>query len=55
MTRRSPWLRRFGVSFILLWSLVPVYWAVNASLQTGAQITSKPAHLRSRVTKPVRP
>ena len=30
--------------FILLWSLVPVYWAVNASLQTGAQITSKPAH-----------
>ncbi|HEX7806657.1 MAG TPA: carbohydrate ABC transporter permease [Cellulomonas sp.] len=44
MKRRSPWLRRTGVLFILLWSLVPVYWAVNASLQTGAQITSKPAH-----------
>ena len=44
MKRRSPWLRRTGVLFILLWSLVPVYWAVNASVQTGAQITSKPAH-----------
>lgn len=44
MKRKQPWLRRFGVVFILLWSLVPIYWAVNASLQTDAQISSKPAH-----------
>jgi multiple sugar transport system permease protein len=44
MNRRGPWLRRVGVLFILLWSLVPIYWALNASLQTGAQITSTPAH-----------
>jgi multiple sugar transport system permease protein len=44
MKRRGPWLRRIGVLFILLWSLIPVYWALNASLQTDAQITSKPAH-----------
>jgi len=44
MKRRKPWFRRFGVLFILLWSLVPIYWAVNASLQTDQQISSKPAH-----------
>lgn len=44
MKRKQPWLRRLGVVFILLWSLVPVYWAVNASLQTESQIRSKPAH-----------
>jgi multiple sugar transport system permease protein len=44
MKRKQPWFRRFGVVFILLWSLVPIYWAVNASLQTDEQISSKPAH-----------
>jgi len=44
MNRRKPWFRRFGVLFILLWSLVPIYWAVNASLQTDQQISSKPAN-----------
>jgi multiple sugar transport system permease protein len=44
MNRRSPWIRRLGVLFILVWSLVPLYWALNTSLQTDAQITAKPAH-----------
>lgn len=41
---RKPWARRLGILFILVWSLVPLYWALNTSLQTDAQITSKPAH-----------
>ncbi len=41
---RKRWGRRLGIIFILLWSLVPLYWAVNTSLQTDAQISSKPAH-----------
>jgi multiple sugar transport system permease protein len=44
MRRRRPWGRRLGILFILLWSLVPLYWALNTSLQTDAEITSKPAH-----------
>ena len=44
MSRRSPWIRRLGVLFILVWSLVPLYWALNTSLQTDAQISAKPAH-----------
>jgi ABC-type glycerol-3-phosphate transport system permease component len=42
--RRQPWGRRLGVLFILLWSLIPLYWALNVSLQTDAQASSKPAH-----------
>ncbi len=41
---RTSWGRRLGILFILLWSLVPLYWAINTSLQTDAQISSKPAH-----------
>jgi multiple sugar transport system permease protein len=33
-----------GVLLILLWSLVPLYWTLNTSLQTDAQISAKPAH-----------
>lgn len=44
MTGRSPWMRRIGVAFILVWSIVPLYWTLNSSLQTDAQITAKPAH-----------
>jgi multiple sugar transport system permease protein len=36
--------RWFGITFILLWSVVPIYWTINTSLQTEAQIGSKPAH-----------
>ena len=36
--------RWFGVGFILAWSLIPLYWALNISLQTDAQVGSRPAH-----------
>lgn len=38
---RARWL---GVAFILLWSLIPIYWTINTSLQTEAQAGSRPAH-----------
>jgi multiple sugar transport system permease protein len=44
MTLRRPSLRTVGIVFILVWTLVPLYWTLNSSLQTDAQITSKPAH-----------
>lgn len=44
MKHGAPWARRIGVAFILLWSLVPLYWALNISLQTDAQASSKPAN-----------
>jgi multiple sugar transport system permease protein len=33
-----------GVVFLLVWSLVPLYWVLNISLQTDAQISAKPAN-----------
>jgi multiple sugar transport system permease protein len=44
MTLRRPSLRTVGILFILAWTLVPLYWTLNSSLQTDAQITSRPAH-----------
>ena len=44
MRRNSPRLRRMGVMFLLVWSLVPLYWVLNISLQTDAQISAKPAN-----------
>jgi multiple sugar transport system permease protein len=44
MTLRRPSLRTLGIVFILAWTLVPLYWTLNSSLQTDAQITSRPAH-----------
>jgi multiple sugar transport system permease protein len=44
MKRNSPWVRRMGVLFLLVWSLVPLYWVLNISLQTDAQISAKPAN-----------
>ncbi|WP_432842834.1 carbohydrate ABC transporter permease [Dactylosporangium sp. CA-092794] len=41
---RHSWGRRIGVAFILVWSLAPLYWALNTSLQTDAQVSAKPAH-----------
>ncbi|BEP11770.1 carbohydrate ABC transporter permease [Acidothermaceae bacterium B102] len=32
------------MAFILVWSLLPIYWAFNTSLQTDNQVVSKPAH-----------
>jgi len=37
-------LRWAGIAFIVMWSLLPLYWALNMSLQTDAQITAKPAN-----------
>lgn len=44
MERSNPWIRRLGVLFLLVWSLVPLYWVLNISLQTDAQISAKPAN-----------
>jgi len=43
MKQRAPWVRRIGVALILFWSLAPLYWAVNISLQTDAQAAAKPS------------
>jgi multiple sugar transport system permease protein len=42
--KKHSWARRIGVVVILLWSLIPLYWALNISLQTDAQATSKPSN-----------
>ncbi|WP_432936324.1 carbohydrate ABC transporter permease [Kribbella sp. CA-253562] len=44
MKRRTGGLRGVGVAMILLWSLVPIYWAIKTSLQTEADARAKPAH-----------
>jgi multiple sugar transport system permease protein len=44
MKRRTHWFRWSGIAFIVIWSLVPVYWALNTSLQTDAQVSSKPSN-----------
>ncbi len=44
MRQPRPRLRWLGVAFIVAWSLVPLYWALNISLQTDAQVGSRPAH-----------
>lgn len=40
----GSWARRIGVLFILIWTLVPLYWALNISLQTDSQASSKPSN-----------
>jgi len=42
--KKGSWPRRIGILFILIWTLVPLYWALNISLQTDAQATSKPSN-----------
>lgn len=42
MKRRDGTLRGTGVVFILLWSLIPIYWAVKSSLQTENDARSRP-------------
>lgn len=42
--RRRSFARPVGVAFIILWTLIPLYWVLNTSLQTDNQISSKPAH-----------
>ncbi|RZS90899.1 carbohydrate ABC transporter membrane protein 2 (CUT1 family) [Motilibacter rhizosphaerae] len=42
--KRSQLLRRVSVGLILVWSLIPIYWAINISLQKESQARSKPSH-----------
>jgi len=42
VSRRTPG-RWIGVALILIWSLVPIYWAVKTSLQTEGDARSVPA------------
>ncbi|MGO4594922.1 carbohydrate ABC transporter permease [Leifsonia sp. 2TAF2] len=42
--RRRSIARPIGVAFILIWTLTPLYWVLNTSLQTDAQISAKPAN-----------
>jgi len=44
MFRKRSWGRRIGILVILGWSLVPLYWTLNTSLQNDSQISAKPAH-----------
>jgi multiple sugar transport system permease protein len=44
MAARKPRLRWVGIAFILFWSLIPLYWALNISFQTDAQVGTRPAH-----------
>lgn len=48
--RRRPVGRGIGVGLTLLWSLIPIYWAVKTSLQTESDARSLPAQY-----VPVRP
>lgn len=41
-TRRFRWT---GIGFILFWSLIPIYWVINTSLQTDGQVSDVPSHL----------
>jgi multiple sugar transport system permease protein len=43
MARRFPG-RPLGMAFILLWTLLPLYWVLNTSLQTNAQVSAKPSN-----------
>jgi multiple sugar transport system permease protein len=36
--------RLIGVILITAWSLIPIYWALNLSLQTGTQVVAKPSN-----------
>jgi multiple sugar transport system permease protein len=39
---RFGWVRGIGIAVLLVWSLFPVYWALNTSLMTNAQAQSSP-------------
>jgi multiple sugar transport system permease protein len=42
--RRPSVLRGLGIAFIAIWTLLPLYWVLNMSLQTDAQVAAKPAN-----------
>ena len=52
MRRRiATWARRAAIGLVIVWSLFPVYWALNTSLMTNAQAQS--AHTHFLVTRPI--
>lgn len=38
------WVRVVGIVLLVVWSLFPVYWALNTSLQTNSEAQSVPVH-----------
>jgi multiple sugar transport system permease protein len=42
--RRFSVSRPIGIAFIVLWTLIPLYWVLNTSLQTDNQISARPAN-----------
>ncbi len=44
MLKRVITLRRVGVAFIVVWTIVPIYWALNISLQNDGQAAAKPSN-----------
>jgi multiple sugar transport system permease protein len=42
--RRFSVSRPIGIAFIVLWTLIPLYWVLNTSLQTDNQIAARPAN-----------
>jgi multiple sugar transport system permease protein len=41
----KKYFRNFGVAFLFFWSILPVYWVINTSFQTDAQISDVPSNL----------
>jgi multiple sugar transport system permease protein len=41
---RLGWGRVVGIVMLVVWSLFPIYWALNTSLQTNSEAQSTPAH-----------
>jgi multiple sugar transport system permease protein len=44
MIRRLWRVRTVGVAAIILWSLIPIYWAINTSFQREVDAQAQPAH-----------
>ena len=43
MTRQRATARWVGVTLVVLWSLVPIYWALKTALQTESDALARPA------------
>jgi multiple sugar transport system permease protein len=41
---RLGWGRIVGLALLVVWSLFPIYWALNTSLQTNSEAQSTPVH-----------
>ncbi len=43
MNRHRRWARTVGIVLIVIWSIVPIYWAAKASVQTESDARARPA------------